>query len=131
MKTHIEDILDRIGFDKKSMGFWYIVEYVNLLDKPEWRDANPIAIYGEVAKMFRKDVGEIVRTISCKVRAVRIGSSEDYIFENQMTTDVLKSLHNKLVDERSVEQENIRNIVREEIMFAMCLFFPERKKDGL
>lgn len=81
------------------------MEYVNFLDKPEWKDADTISIYNEVSKMFGEDVKKVVQSISCEVHAVRIGGPEDYIFENHRTTDVLKALHNKLVDERETQKK--------------------------
>lgn len=129
----IEEFLVHAGFDRHHKGFGYIAEYLQVLDDAEWQGVKATAIYHKIARVHDVHFTCIQQAIKREFDA--FGSQQDklevekYIGSGNKTADSLKILYERLKEGEGGEGitlDRVRQIVKEEIIFAMRVFFPER-----
>lgn len=139
MNVQIEDILVRIGMNSASVGFWYITDYIELLDDPDWCDVKTTALYEKVASINKVSLTAVQRAISYQFERLRKRKNNSilvsYIGKDNSTSESLSLLHERLKEEREMKcditEDRIRSIVKEEIEYAIRLVFPERACNGI
>lgn len=129
----IENFLEKAGFDKKKQGFKYIANYIALLDDEEWQGVKATAIYHKIARAHGVHFTCIQQAIKREFdsfcsRQDRL-KVKKYIGDGNKTADSLKILHGRFKEcdgEEGMTEDRVRQIVKEEIIFAMRVLFPER-----
>lgn len=63
MKNKVIDALIEMGMPADLLGFRYIVDFICLLESPEWCDCKTTALYQKVAKMNSTSDSRVERDI--------------------------------------------------------------------
>lgn len=104
MKKKVIDVLIEMGMPADLLGFRYIVDFICLLEEPEWCNCKTTAIYQKVAKMNNSTDSSVERSIRTAFEAVLtrgdVATVNKYLTRlNTTNGNLLHVLHLRLTQE--------------------------------
>lgn len=109
-KTHVQNVMIKIGIPVDSKGFNYIEQAVYLLDKDEWKNSKWMALYETIGRNNGDIASRVERAIRHSLQCARssknVDDVEHYIgFERRGASASVKLLYLRLKQ----EEENGEN----------------------
>ena len=130
-KITIINTLTEMGMPAGLKGFTYIVDAIQLLDKPEWKDPKWTALYYCVGTLHDTSAASVERAIRNALRITRdrncnFKAIETYIgFANCENSNSLMQLYNKLSQKKSdndivITKFMLRRALLDVFNFSQC-----------